>query len=328
MKIIWANKTTAMKFGVPQENLVGRVCYKMAFDRDAPCEGCPTERARETGEIERGVMHHPTKVNGLSGESYWDNYSVPIKNKVGDIESFIQIARDITDQKHTEKHVRILSQQLMKAQENERQMISRELHDCIGQNLSSIKIGCDILLENQPDVPHEIKRKASELSEILQKTIASVRDLAYDLRPPFLDQGGIVQAIFHYCEDFSKKTGLNVAFTSAGMDLLKLDSDTNINLYRLVQESLSNIQKHADAGYVSVRLVASYPNIILRMEDDGKGFDFKKRMAKALTEKRMGLWGMKERVSLLRGKIKIQSCLGKGTKILIEVPYEEKKSGS
>jgi signal transduction histidine kinase len=83
-----------------------------------------------------------------------------------------------------------------------------------------------------------------------------------------------------------------------------------------------------DAGHVNIRLVASYPNIILRIEDDGKGFDVKDRLVMALTEKRMGLRSMEERVSLLEGKMKIQSRPGKGTKVLIEVPYEEKKSES
>ena len=452
MKIIWANKTAAMRGDMSPEELVGQACHKVFIDRETPCEGCPTVRARETGKIERAVMYQP-KAKGVAGGSYWDNYSVPLKNIGGDIVSFIQIARNITDEKQAmdalreseetldainasspvgialvrkrildwtnkamyhmlgyeegsllgktarvlypddeeydrvgrvlypgigetgmgqtetqlvkkdgsiihcyiqmcalspsdpdkgaiaavmditgrklaEEHIHTLTQQLMQAQENERQMISRELHDRVGQDLSSLRIGLDTLIDNQPGVLPETRQRVSELSKLLQDSIMVIRDLSYDLRPPSLDQLGLVRTILQYAHDFSEKTGLSVDFTSAGMDHLRLDSDTEINLYRLVQEGLMNIQKHADARHVSIRLVASYPNIILRIEDDGKGFDVKERLVTALNEKRMGLRSMEERVSLLEGKIRIQSRSGKGTKVLIEVPYEEKKSES
>ena len=155
----------------------------------------------------------------------------------------------------------------------------------------------------------------------------AIRDLAYDLRPPSLDQLGLVRTIFQHCEAFSEKTGLVVDFNAAGMDKLRLDFDTEITLYRLVQEGLNNINKHADANRAAIRLVASFPSIILRIEDDGKGFDVQKRLITASNEKRMGLRSMEERVNLLKGKLRIQSLPEEGTKICIEVPYKEKKRG-
>lgn len=109
---------------------------------------------------------------------------------------------------------------------------------------------------------------------------------------------------------------------------MRLDFDTEINLYRIIQEALNNVCMHADAANVRIRLVASFPNIILRIEDDGNGFDQKNRMADALNEKRMGLRSMKERASLLSGNFRIQSVPGKGTKISVEVPYREKGNES
>ena len=452
MKIIWANKTAAMRGDMSPEELVGQACHKVFIDRETPCEGCPTVRARETGKIERAVMYQP-KAKGVAGGSYWDNYSVPLKNRGGDIVSFIQIARNITDEKQAmdalreseetldainasspvgialvrkrildwtnkamyhmlgyeegsllgetarvlypddeeydrvgrvlypgigetgmgqtetrlvkkdgsiihcyiqmcalnpsdpdkgvivavmditgrklaEEHIHTLTQQLMKAQENERQMISRELHDRVGQDLSTLRIGLDTLIDNQTGVLPETRQRVAELSKMLQDSIMVIRDLSYDLRPPSLDQLGLVRTILQYAHDFSEKTGLSVDFTSAGMDHLRLNSDTEINLYRLIQEGLNNISKHARANSATIRLIASFPNIILRIEDDGKGFDLKKRLVTAQNEKRMGLGTMEERVSLLNGAMRIQSRPGKGTKVLIEVPYEEKKSES
>ena len=172
-----------------------------------------------------------------------------------------------------------------------------------------------------------MRQKVAQLSKILQDSINSVRDIAYDLRPSSLDQLGLVRTIYQYCEDFSEKTGLKVDFTSAGMDELKLNFDTEINLYRLVQESLNNIIKHADAKSVTIKLVASFPKIILRIEDDGKGFDIRNRLVAAFNEKRMGLRSMEERVSLLRGKMKINSRPEEGTKIFIEVPSTGQNRG-
>ena len=245
-----------------------------------------------------------------------------ICDKNGEIECVNGVFFDITERKHAEEQIRTLTQQLMKAQENERQMISRELHDRIGQDLSMLKILCNNLFDNHSEAPFEMRQGISQLSKILQDSINSVRDIAYGLRPSSLDQLGLVRTIYQHCEDFSDKTGLNVDFNSAGMDELKLDFDTEINLYRLVQESLNNIMKHADAKQVTIKLVASFPKIILRIEDDGKGFDKKNRLAAATSEKRMGVRSMKERVSLLNGKMRINSRPAKGTKIFIEVPYK------
>ena len=452
MKIIWANKTAAMRGDMSPEELVGQACHKVFIDRETPCEGCPTVRARETGKIERAVMYQP-KAKGVAGGSYWDNYSVPLKNRGGDIVSFIQIARnitdekqamdalreseetldainasspvgialvrkrildwtnkamyhmlgyeegsllgetarvlypddeeydrvgrvlypgigetgmgqtetrlvkkdgsiihcyiqicalnpsdpdkgviaavmDITDRKLAEEHIHTLSQQLMKAQENERQMISRELHDRVGQDLSTLRIGLDTLIDNQSGVLPETRQRVSELSKMLQDSIMVIRDLSYDLRPPSMDQLGLVRTILQYCEDFSEKTGLSVDFASAGMDHSRFDFDTEINLYRLIQEGLNNIRRHAYANSVTIRLIASFPNIILRIEDDGRGFHLEERLVTAQNEKRMGLSSMQERINLLEGTMRMQSSPGKGTKILIEVPYKEKKSES
>jgi signal transduction histidine kinase len=212
----------------------------------------------------------------------------------------------------------------MKAQENERQRISRYLHDSVAQDLSLLKIGLETLFDGQPSVSVKVKQKSSELSKILKRSISAVRDFAYNLHPPGLDQLGLVRTVYQYCEEFAEKKHINIDFFAAGMDDLTIPFDTEINLYRLIQEALWNIKKHAHANSVTLKMVASFPYIILRIEDDGKGFDINDRMASAIKEKRMGLRSMEERVGLLNGKMKIQSRPTEGTKIFIEVPYKEK----
>jgi len=230
---------------------------------------------------------------------------------------------NITKRKQAEEHVRTLTQQLMKAQENERQRIARYLHDNVAQDLSLVRIGCETLFDNYPSIHIGIREKSSELSTILKRSISALRNFAYDLHPPGLEQLGLVRTVYQYCEEFAEKNKININFFAAGMDDLTIPFDTEINLYRLIQEALWNIKKHADAASVTLKMVASFPYIILRIEDDGKGFDIKDRMVSAIKEKRMGLLSMEERVGLLNGKMKIQSRPTEGTKIWIEVPYKE-----
>ncbi len=323
MKIIWSNKECIIASGMTPEDLVGKTCYQLFVGRDKPCKGCPTMRSKKTGRIEKAVMHQP-KAKGITGESYWETYSVPLKNEAGDPESFIQISRNITEQVRAEEQIHSLTHELMKAQESERQMISRELHDRIAQQLAMAKINCELLLIHYPEKNHEIRRKISETTATLQESINAVRDLSYDLRPPSLDQLGLVETLAQFCQEFAENNGFSVDFSPAGMKDLKLDFDTEINLYRLVQEGLTNIQKHAAASHVIIRLVAVYPNIILRIEDNGRGFDVEERLANMTKERRMGLRSMEERVKLLKGEMVVQSKPMQGTKIYIKFPYKFK----
>ncbi|MBW2246679.1 MAG: PAS domain S-box protein [Deltaproteobacteria bacterium] len=235
-------------------------------------------------------------------------------------------AMDMTELKRAEDLVLNLSQMLMQSQERERQMISHELHDSIAQNLSTLKIGCDLIFDDQAAIPHELKVKMAKYSNLLDQTITAVRNLAYDLRPPVLDEIGLVKALATYCEEFYENSGVKVDFQSAGIHKLHLDSNTEIHLYRLVQEGLNNIRKHAHATRATIKMVGTFPNIILRIEDNGKGFDVTARELKLNKEKRMGLRSMKERVKLLQGRMTIQSRPMKGTKILITYPFKDKNS--
>jgi PAS domain S-box-containing protein len=250
-----------------------------------------------------------------------------LKNCYGQEIVFQGSIRNIIERKRAQEQVHILSQQLMKAQEAERQRLSRNLHDLVGQDLSALKIGLDTLFDDQHEVYPVWRQKVAELSEMVKGTIMTIRDLAYSLRPASLNQLGLAKTILQYCEEFYNSTKVKVNFFVAGMDDLELDSDTKIILYRLIQEGLNNVKKHADATDATIRLLASFPNIILRIEDNGKGFDVENRLASAVNEKRMGLRSMEERVTLLGGKIRIESRPLQGTKIFIEVPCKGNNIG-
>jgi signal transduction histidine kinase len=200
-------------------------------------------------------------------------------------------------------------------------MIARELHDSVAQELSAIKMGYDSLIDSHSEIPEDIRERTLALSKTLQKTISAVRDLSYDLRPPELEKAGIIQSLFNFCSEFSEKHDIHVDFYSVGMENIELDDFTKINIYRLVQEGLNNVNKHAQASHVDVMFSYTHPDIVLRITDNGRGFDVEKRLAAITAEKRMGLRSMQERVTLLGGMMSVQSIPLHGTKITIKLPY-------
>ena len=219
-----------------------------------------------------------------------------------------------------EEQVHNLSQKLLTVQETERQQISLYLHDNVAQNLSSLKITGESLLRDAVEGHPPDQEDVADWSKLLNHCIKTVRELSYNLRPPGLEQIGLASAIADYCRDFSKRNDMVVHFSKAGVDTLEFPFDDAINIYRLVQEGLNNIEKHARASKVDIRLIASHPNIILRIEDNGCGFDPEQGFRKALENKRFGLLGMEERVRMMQGTFKILSVPEQGTKIIVEFP--------
>jgi PAS domain S-box-containing protein len=324
--IIYWNNGARNIFGYEQEEIIGKPVQVLIPARLRATDRSLMEGVRQAGGMMRA--HKPVVSVGLrkGGVEFPSEISFSAW-RVGDRIFFSAIIRDITDRTQAEEHIHSLTQQLIRIQEGERQRISRDLHDHIGQNLSTLKVGMGALPVGWPDMPEAVGSRLSALTSILQQTITAVREMAYDLRPPGIDQLGLVHAVYQHCQEFGAASGLNIDFCSAGLEDAKLDFDTEINLYRLVQEALGNVRKHARARHVAVRLVLAHPDIILRIEDDGRGFDMKRGLKAAAGEKRMGLTSMRERVELLAGRMDIRSGPRRGTKIIIQVPYRGKKSG-
>jgi len=318
MRIIWVNRPIREYLNLPIEKIRGAICYEIILGRKSPCEECPLIKSRNTGKVERSIIN--AKLDNR--ETYWDVYCVPLKDNNGEIDSFVEVSRNITDQFESEKRIRNLTHQLIMAHEQERKLLSMELHDRIAQNLSLLHIEIDGISQ---ECDLSLTPKIRKIKEILQSTIRNIRNISYDLRPPELDQFGLEKAIFFLCRDISERAGFKVDFSSIGMEDLRLDSIKEINLYRIVQEALMNIEKHAKARNVSVKMVASYPKLIIRIEDDGVGFDVKKELSEASRKKKLGLISMQERAKLIGRDIKISSDKGKGTKLKLEISYGKEK---
>jgi signal transduction histidine kinase len=201
---------------------------------------------------------------------------------------------------------------VVEAQETERSRLARELHDETGQALTSILLGLKPLEEALADKPARVA--LAELREHVVGALQNVRRLAVELRPAVLDDFGLVPALERLMDSFAEQTDIRVDFRSA-LGEARLPSEVETTLYRVVQESLTNIVKHANAHNVSVSLARRRSVVAAVIEDDGVGFDLR-----AVRREGIGLLGMRERLALLDGRLEIESRPGAGTTIVAEVP--------
>ena len=201
---------------------------------------------------------------------------------------------------------------IVNAQELERRRLARELHDETGQALSSILLGLKALEERVES--DEARLAVSGVRELVVSTLHDVRRLAVELRPTVLDDFGLVPALARLTETFGTQTGIGVRFES-GLPDERLPAEVETALYRIVQESLTNIVKHSRARNISIVLVRKPGAVAAVIEDDGEGFD-----PASVRDGGFGLLGMRERVGLLDGRLQIESVDGGGTTIVAEVP--------
>jgi len=202
---------------------------------------------------------------------------------------------------------------VVRAQETERQRLARELHDETGQALTSILLGLKPLEEALAD--HPARSDLARLRELVVNALQDVRRLAVELRPAVLDDFGLVPALERLIEGFAEQSAIRVDFHSA-LGELRLPPEVESTVYRVVQESLTNIVKHADAHNISVSLARRESTVAAVIEDDGSGFD-----QRAVREESVGLIGMRERLALLDGRLEIESRPGAGTTVVAEVPF-------
>jgi signal transduction histidine kinase len=215
----------------------------------------------------------------------------------------------------SERFERDAFRRVVDAQELERRRLSRELHDQTGQALTSILLGLRALEETLDSDDSRSRKATADLRELVVGTLQDVRRLALELRPSALDDFGLVAALEHLTATFGEQTGMKVDFGAALGDE-RLPSEVETALYRIVQESLTNIVKHAQAQRVSIALTKMEGSVKAVVEDDGRGFD------PARTDGGFGLVGMGERLALLGGRLRIESSPGSGTTIAADVPLK------
>jgi PAS domain S-box-containing protein len=238
-------------------------------------------------------------------------FPAPLRSADGEVYAVMGLLQNITDRKRLEQEREELLRRIVTSQEEERKRIARELHDELGQHLTALKVGLEALHPSDDDVGR-MKQTVSDID-------ASVDRLTLELRRPALDDVGLQGAIISLTEQFTASTGIRADVHTKGTDGERLADEVEATLYRVLQEALMNVRKHAHAQNVSVIVECTANEVKLIVEDDGNGFDGDGDGDEA-TRDRFGILGMRERVTLIGGSFNIESAPQRGTAVYVRVP--------
>ncbi len=261
-----------------------------------------------------GVIEVMNKHNGpFDQEDVWllSSLAAPAATAIENARLFEQV-------RSGREQLQALSGRLVEVQEAERRHIARELHDETGQALSSLLLGLS-LMEKEAHQPQAVIARALELEVLADGMLENLHRLAMNLRPASLDHLGLIPALEQYITSFGEQHGLDVQFEALGLAEDRLPSSVETAVYRVVQEALTNIARHARASHVDVLLERRGERLLAIIEDDGVGFE----VEEAMQTSRLGLVGMRERARALGGTLTIESAPGAGTTVFVEVPYDD-----
>lgn len=321
-EIVFVNRRLAAMLGTPAAALIGRYATDIVIDNQETTGG--EMPARELSHSDQMLRHSGGALIPVSVST-----SV-MRDEEGEVTGSLRMFTDATARYELTAAREMLVRQLVSAQEGERQRIARELHDQLGQHIVGLSLGLARLATTTVD------GEQRELIDLLRRQAdllgKDVHTLAMQLRPSALDHLGLAAALRAYAEEVAERSGLDIDVQCEPWDEGGLKSELQTGLYRIAQEALTNIVKHARARHVSVILERDRETIRLIVEDDGRGFDV--RQLNRSEDGGLGLAGIRERASLLGGNVTIESAAGTGTTIFVRIPvqpesvndYEQKTS--
>ncbi|MDI6852527.1 MAG: PAS domain S-box protein [Deltaproteobacteria bacterium] len=270
-----------------------------------------------------GVWQGETKLLSRDGRE------IPISQVIlahrtpeGEVKFYSTVARDVSEMKQAEQKLRMLTSRLLTAQESERRRLSRELHDELGQSLMVLKLQTRALERQLPEGQEILRENCQRILKYIDEIIENVRRLSRDLSPSILEDLGLSAALNYLFEEFRRlHENLNLMVEQEPIDEC-VAAEKQINIFRVFQESLTNIAKHARATKVRVKLQRQDDKLIGMLQDNGVGFDMSEVQAREGLDKGLGLAAMDERLRIIGGSVQIISKKGEGTSIVFQVPLD------
>ena len=309
------NEGARRMFGYTAEEIIGKPILTII----------PEERLQEELEIMRNmqsgksVQHFETVRQRKDGSCIDVSLALSaVRNSTGAIIAVSKIARDITERKQAENVIHELSQTLMQTQEIERRTIARELHDQVGQMLTTIKLHLSIVQSrvNDPTLSGNIGESIS----LVDKALGETRQLSLQLRPEALDELGLIPAVRWYLDRQSQLAGLSGHLFVEGTNDRLSSQDVESACFRLVQEAITNVIRHAKASRIHIIIRGANTSLEISISDDGQGFDPEITSQGRPVSKRLGMLGMRERIDQLHGHLAIHSAPGAGTTVVFKLP--------
>jgi PAS domain S-box-containing protein len=312
-RYLLVNSRYEQLFGVKNETVRGLTDFEI-FPRDV----ADRFREQDLAALKKNRSHETEERIPQNGDIHtYLSVKFPVYDETGNPRGVCGIATDITQVKKVQHQLRRLSGSIMTNQEKERSAIARELHDELGQVLTALRMEAVWLQERLREIDTKGAERARSMCSLIDKTIDDARSLAFRLRPGVLDDLGLVDALELYTTDFEKRTGITCLFDHHQVPAT--DDTVATAAYRIAQEALTNVARHAHAGHVKVQLSGKNTTLTLTVTDDGRGFN-----AETLGESEgLGLAGMRERAMLAGGMLDIRSETGKGTSICFQVRQKE-----
>ena len=250
--------------------------------------------------------------------------AAPMVSASGEIVGVMSVLTDITERKRVQeelaksnRQLRDLYRRLQSAREEERTRIAREIHDEFGQILTALKIDLAWLKKQLYNDPIPLFEKIESMSKITSGAIRSIKKLSADLRPAILDDFGLHAAVEWQAEEFENRTGTKCE-VEMDVDDVAIDADVSTAIFRIMQETLTNVMRHAEAGKVTLQLKARMGELVFEVRDDGKGISSQQITA----PRSYGLMGIRERVYALGGAVDISGSPGNGTTVCVRIPFE------
>lgn len=282
-------------------------------------------------ELQKGTVNWNVSLNGNYTKSgnviYCEWYNSVLRDDQGNVITILSLVHNVTERQEAEKklqqvnaELRSLSSHLHNVQENERTAIAREIHDELGQLLTGLKMEVGWLTKRLPNEPVLVD-KGKEILSIVGDMLKTVKKIAIDLRPNILDELGLIAALEWQGEEFEKSRGIEYQFKT-NLNDFNPEKDISTNIFRVHQEALTNIARHAQASKIETTLERRGEWLQLTIKDNGRGFDTGEKMSM----KSFGLIGMKERALMLHGELVIESAKRKGTLITLRVPLVRLKT--
>ena len=258
-------------------------------------------------------------------KQYGDPYTEDDISFVGSLTSpialAIQNARLFAQLSESQDELRGLSQQLVQLQENQFSHLAEELHDRVGQDMTAININLNILRTLLPrSTSEDVILRLADMENLVNESVKRMRTLMAEFRPPMLDQYGLAAALYWYSEQFHTRMEIKIIINDRYMKNTRLPAETEMALFRIVQEALNNVAKHANATQVDIELFEESGNVMMAVTDNGVGFNTKKQDSKSPDH--WGLALMQERARAINGEFLLRSVPGQGTQIVVRVKQE------
>lgn len=322
--IVLVNVQTEILFGYSRSELFGRpVTMLLPFGSDGNRKGHPPgSNSRSRGDQEYGRRkdrsEFPVEINSASLETA---DGTMLSRAIRDITEQQQLRAQLLEtERRRSEDLRTYVRSVQRVQEEERQRIARDLHDDICQRLTGMKMSVEVIADEFSTKDRSLYRKLRSFNRQCESAISEVRRMSVNLRPSVLDDFGLVTALGLLTREFEKQHSIRVVMETEPGERLQLEPHKEIALYRIAQEALSNIAKYARASQVTISLHTDESGIAFRVNDNGNGFNVKAARSQRGSHSGLGLISMKERTELLGGNFNIQSNIGGGTTITVNLP--------